>query len=67
MTDQYGTKSVQEYVLPILETIDTICRENHIEYSLMGGGLLGAVRHGGFIPWDDDLDIVFSRQEYQRF
>lgn len=67
MIDQFGTRSVQEYLLPILDTIDRICRENHIEYSLMGGGLLGAVRHGGFIPWDDDLDIVFSRQEYQRF
>ena len=65
--DPYGTREVQNYLIPILEVVDKICRENHIEYSLMGGGLLGTVRHQGFVPWDDDLDVVFSRPEYDRF
>lgn len=65
--DVYGTRQVQEYLLPILMEIDKLCRRNGIEYSLMGGGLLGAVRHKGFVPWDDDLDIIFDRQNYTRF
>ncbi|WP_270745157.1 LicD family protein [Lactococcus petauri] len=53
--------------LNILEYIDKVCKENHIEYSLIGGSLLGSIRHGGFIPWDDDIDVMFRRDEYNRF
>ena len=47
-----------------LKYIDRICRENGIEYTLAGGSLIGAIRHGGYIPWDDDIDIELTRPHY---
>lgn len=58
---------IQEYkeiVLSVLVRIDRICRENGLTYMLCYGTLLGAVRHQGFIPWDDDVDIIMPREDY---
>lgn len=60
-------REVQLVQVEILKTIDYLCEKNQIKYSLHGGSLIGAVRHKGFIPWDDDLDICMSRSDYERF
>ncbi len=60
-------RQLQLTQLEILKFIDSVCRNHDISYSLYAGTLLGAVRHQGFIPWDDDLDICMSRENYDRF
>ncbi|MBU5436821.1 LicD family protein [Tissierella sp. MSJ-40] len=60
-------KDVQTKILETMKFIDRICRENDIVYYIMGGTALGAVRHSGFIPWDDDLDIFMTPSNYERF
>jgi len=54
-------------MIKILESIDKCCRENNINYSLCWGTMIGAIRHHGFIPWDDDIDIMMPREDYNRF
>ncbi len=57
----------QQVLLELLQQVDTICRKYNIPYMLFAGTALGAVRHEGFIPWDDDLDILMLRPHYERF
>lgn len=60
-------KDVQMKILEIMKYIDALCRTNGIVYFIMGGTALGAIRHGGFIPWDDDLDIFMTPENYEKF
>ncbi|MBE6965546.1 MAG: LicD family protein [Ruminococcaceae bacterium] len=67
MNPNQTIKDVQGKILEIMKYVDKLCRDNHITYYIMGGTALGAVRHGGFIPWDDDLDIFMTPEQYKRF
>ena len=60
-------RKLQLTQLEMLKLVDQMCRKSDIKYSLFAGTLLGAVRHKGYIPWDDDLDICMAREEYNRF
>ena len=61
-----GRKAVWKVLLDILETLIGICDRHGLQYSLIGGSLLGAMRHKGIIPWDDDIDIAMPRPDYEK-
>ncbi len=63
---ELSAEELKERELFVLEQFDKICRENGIEYTTCGGTLLGTVRHQGFIPWDDDVDVAMERADYNR-
>jgi lipopolysaccharide cholinephosphotransferase len=60
-------RQIQQIELKLLRVLDSLCRNNDLRYWLDGGTLLGAVRHGGFIPWDDDIDVGMTREDYEAF
>ena len=60
-------QKLKEEQLKVLDYIVKVCEENSLEYFLIGGTLLGAVRHRGYIPWDDDLDLAMPRKDYEKF
>lgn len=67
MDNSYGMLALQKANLYILQEIDRICKKYKINYTLDSGTLLGAIRHGGFIPWDDDADIAMTRANFEAF
>ncbi len=67
LPDEYDFLELQNVILNIARDIDEFCEGNGIEYCLMGGTALGAKRHGGFIPWDDDLDFFMTPDNYEKF
>lgn len=60
-------RELQLEMVKLLDFFDEICRDNGLRYSLIGGTLLGAVRHKGFIPWDDDADVCMPREDFEAF
>ena len=65
--DIYGIKKLQDKILEIMVYIDEFCEKWDIDYCLMAGSALGARRHEGFIPWDDDIDIYMTEKDYSKF
>lgn len=65
--DDSSLKNIQKAELYLLVEFDKVCREQGLTYFLDSGTALGAIRHGGFIPWDDDIDVSMPRKDYDRF
>lgn len=63
----YKLDRIHELLLDMLFQVDSICKKHDIQYFLAGGTLLGAIRNNGFIPWDNDLDLMMTRKNYNRF
>lgn len=64
---QLNLADIKQLQMNILDDVHEFCLKNNIRYSLAGGTLLGALRHKGYIPWDDDIDIVMPQPDYEKF
>ena len=67
MRQQMTIQDIKDISLDLLKEFHNFCRKHEIHYSLAYGSLIGAIRHNGFIPWDDDIDIMMTREDYERF
>ena len=67
MAEEFDLSRLQDIQREILREFDALCRKKGWRYFLLGGSALGAVRHGGMIPWDDDIDVGMPRPDYIRF
>ncbi len=65
--EELSLKELKQIELEILLDFDRVCKDNNITYYIYAGTLLGAIRHKGFIPWDDDIDVVLDRTNYNKF
>ena len=65
--DEINVSTLRDYQLKIMDKVDEFCRNNNIAYYLFSGTLIGAIRHNGYIPWDDDIDIMMFRDDYEKF
>lgn len=65
--EEISLNNIQKEILTIMDEIDRICRKNNITYGLIAGSALGIVNYGGFIPWDDDIDIFILRKDWSKF
>ena len=67
LKDTYKILQLQNCILSIAKYLNDFCKTHSVEYALMGGSALGAIRHKGFIPWDDDLDVFMRPDDYEHF
>ncbi len=67
LMEKMTIKEIQGVSLDILKDVQSFCESHNISYSLAYGTLIGAIRHKGFVPWDDDIDILIPRSDFERF
>lgn len=66
LLDNNGICALQDCLLKMLKEFGEFCKDNNLKFAILGGCLLGKIRHGGFIPWDDDVDIIMPREDFDR-